>query len=183
MKFILIIFFIFISKTSLTNEIEKFKGTWLCIENESAGLFWDNVKLNWKGVTFQKEKYIFKSLEDEKCTGGWGEGWNRKEQFCASFYNFNEQNELLRNKNVAQVNPRDGIYHFQTQLKWNNSNYITSGGTNYLEISDTGNFIYALNILGDVSDEGFTINKNDPKQKNLKDSIKVSSGKCSKINE
>jgi len=183
MKFLFIIFFLFISKASLTNEIEKFKGTWLCIENESAGLLWDNIKLSWKGVTFQKEKYIFESLEDEKCTSGWGKGWDRKDQLCASFYSFNEQNELLRNKNVAQVHSRDGIYHFQTQLKWNNSNYITSEGTNYLEISDTGNFIYALNILGDASDEGFTINKNDPKQKNLKDSIKVSSGKCSKINE
>ena len=181
MKFIFIIFFLFISKTSLTNEIEKFKGTWLCIENESAGLFWDNINLKWKGGTFKKEKYIFKSLEDEECSGGWGEGWNRKEQFCASFYNFIIQNDLLRHKNVAQVYPLDGIYHYQTQLKWNNSNYSSSGGTNYLEISDTGNFIYAYNVLGDVSDKGGTIDKNDPKWRNLKDSITISSGKCSKI--
>ena len=181
MKFLFIIFFLFISKTSLTNEIEKFKGTWLCIANESAGLFWDNENTKWKGGTFTKEKYIFKSLPDEECEGGFGEGWNRKEQFCASFYNFDQQNEMFTHKNVAQVKTWDGIYHFQTQLKWNNSNFQSSGGINYLKISDTGNFIYAYNILGDVSDKGRTIDEKDPKWKNLKDNITISSGKCSKI--
>jgi|TARA_R110002020_G_scaffold288628_2_gene504064 hypothetical protein len=134
-------------------------STWLCIEESSLGFNWNSQTSEWNKVTnFKLQKKIFKTTKN-KCN----EDKENSNQFCATLYDFGTEPFAY------------SYFDFWDYSSWGkDDSFIEGGYFDIFKLSDTGKFIYSSGVPGDVMD--FTLN-----EKNTKQPMIISVGKCSKI--
>ena len=162
MNKIIVVLFLLFSFSTFAKNIDHFRGSWLCIEENGVGFNWNRNSTKWDSVgNYETSKYIFKTVEDSECYGG-----VRDDQICAQFYEFGDESQFSR------------PFTYYERSEYNKSAFIEGHSLMYgFKMSEKGQFIKDFGIPGDVSDRGLEVSG----MKNYKDSMMLFVGSCSKI--
>ena len=163
MNKIIVVLFLLFSFSTFAKNIDHFRGSWLCIEENGVGFNWNRNSIKWDPVgNYETSKYIFKTVEDSECLGK-----IEDDEICAQFYEFGEEPQFSRS------------YDYIERSEYNNNTAFIKGNNliYYFKMSEKGQFIKHFNIPGDVSDKGKELSG----MKNYKDSMMLFVGSCSKI--
>ena len=110
MKKLIFVILIFFTSSIYAESLDHYFGSWLCIEEESAGLDWENNQ--WNSVDWVLEKYIFKVTQDESLCKISKEGEN---QLCTSLTEFGNNTPLYLY--YTYVNSASGSFIFWKTFK------------------------------------------------------------------
>ena len=142
-------------------EIDHFKGSWLCVPENSIGYNWDKSNSKWVVVNFEKKNFIFKT--QDKCFGV-KEG-NPEPDVCGEIYELGKE----------PMNKGKPFYYFPRSDIYPSSSISGNPIGGEFRLSEEGEYILSY-IMGEVG-KGTTFYGT----KNHKDSMSISVGICTKI--
>jgi hypothetical protein len=167
MRIIVTSLILFLFSSNLFANIDFFRNsTWLCIEEMTTGFNWDRENLKWNKANFKPNKYLFKTVNDNKCSKEELEGYFY-EMICAQVYFFGEEPYDFNYSGYKIINSSESIDY--PRIRGENS-------SSRFDMSSNGDFTFSFNAPGA---SGYGIELGD--KKNYKDSTWVSVGSCSKI--
>ncbi len=152
--------FVCLSKLATANNIDFFKGVWLCKSEISNGFNWKEGK--WVQVNnFNVEEYIFKTKETD-CWNRIGNVEYKENMFCGN----------IETTDIANQIDSTYPFYFIDKSTFNDEAYISGYTMNYsrFKMSEKGNFVLLFNTPGNLDSN-----------RSYKDSMSVSVGKCTKV--
>ena len=79
-----------VNASVFAKDIDYFRGSWLCIEDQGVGYTWNRSTSEWDEVSnFKKSKFIFKTFNDDECRVFKEEEKGKK--ICADLYRFGDE--------------------------------------------------------------------------------------------